>query len=160
MGLNEISGYYSSLKRGFDECAVKATFVTTVDHPFKYGAAETSNFLIRWMKRAGEKSAATPTSMLPLKVWRAFLFRLLFLAFFIWALWKHDVFIFGQMSSFYNHKELPILKLFGKKVIHVCHGGDTRPPYICGAFGVPCRPVGHVEMKSSGQITLVLDSRE
>lgn len=134
IGLNEISGYYSGLKRGLDECAVKTTFVTTVDHPFKYSGAETSNRLIRSMKRAGEKSAATPTSMLPLKIWRAVLFRALFLAFFIWALWKHDVFIFGQMSTFYNHRELPILKLFGKKIIHVCHGGDTRPPYICGAF--------------------------
>ena len=134
MGLIEIGGYYSSLKRGFDEIGVESSLVTIVDHPFKYGGVETSNRLIRWMKRAGAKSAATPTSMLPLKLWRAFLFRLLFFAFFIWALLKHDAFIFGQMSSFYNHRELPILKLFGKKIVHVCHGGDTRPPYVCGAF--------------------------
>ncbi len=103
MGLIEIAGYYSGLKRGFDEIGVESSLITIVDHPFKYGDIETSNLLIRWMKRAGAKSAATPTSKLPLKLWRAFLFRLLFFAFFIWALLKHDAFIFGQMSSFYNH---------------------------------------------------------
>jgi glycosyltransferase involved in cell wall biosynthesis len=133
IGLNEIAGYYSGLKKGFDEINVKASFVTVKDHRFKYHANETSNFLIKIIKRANKRtSTATPSRLQ--RLWRALLNKLLLFPLFIWALLKHDVFIFGQMSTFYNYKELPILKFFGKKIIHVFHGGDTRPPYICGSF--------------------------
>ena len=133
IGLNEIAGYYSGLKKGFDEIGVESNFVTIRNHHFKYHANEASNFLIRAIKRLNRSN---PT----LKATRAKRFRhsllskLILFPLFIWALWKHDVFIFGQMSTFFNYKELPILKLFGKKIIHVFHGGDSRAPYICGSF--------------------------
>jgi hypothetical protein len=133
IGLNEIAGYYSGLKKGFDEIGVESNFVTIKNHRFNYHANEASNFLIKAIKRAN-KSVATLKSSRAKRFQHALINKSLLLPLFIWALWKHDVFIFGQMSTFFNYKELPILKLFGKKVIHVFHGGDTRPPYICGSF--------------------------
>jgi glycosyltransferase involved in cell wall biosynthesis len=133
IGLNEIAGYYSGLKKGFDEIGVESNFVTIKDHRFNYHANEASNFLIKAIKRAN-KSNATLQSSRAKKFRHALINKTLLLPLFVWALWKHDVFIFGQMSTFFNYKELWILKLFGKKIIHVFHGGDTRPPYICGSF--------------------------
>lgn len=131
LGLSEVAGYYSGLKKGFDEIGVEANFVTLRDHRFKYHANETSNLLIKAIKRVNRYA---PEDGRLKALSRKLLFKLLLVPLFIWALFKHDVFIFGQMSTFHNFMELPIIKFFGKKVIHVFHGGDTRPPYICGSF--------------------------
>lgn len=133
IGLNEIAGYYSGLKKGFDEIGVESNFVTIRSHHFKYHANEASNFLIRAIKRLN-RSNPTLKANRATRLRHSLLSKLILFPLFIWALWKHDVFIFGQMSTFFNYKELPILKLFGKKIIHVFHGGDSRPPYICGSF--------------------------
>lgn len=133
IGLNEIAGYYSGLKKGFDEIGVESNFVTIRNHHFKYHANEASNLLIRALKRLN-RSNPTLKSTRAKRIRHSLVSKLLLFPLFIWALWKHDVFIFGQMSTFFNYKELPILKLFGKKIIHVFHGGDSRPPYICGSF--------------------------
>jgi len=45
-------------------------------------------------------------------------------------------------------------------VVGACSFVNRDLPPGTVAFGVPCRPVGHVEIKSSGEITLVLDARE
>lgn len=61
-----------------------------------------------------------------------FLTQALKVPIFIWALYHHDVFIFGFGKSFFNNLDLPILKLFNKKVIFTFFGSDDRPPYIDG----------------------------
>jgi glycosyltransferase involved in cell wall biosynthesis len=132
IGLYEIAGYYSGLKKGFDEIGVRADFVTLQDHRFRYHDNDLSNPWIRLVKHA--RLAAMRPAPLPLKVLRAAAFRALLLPLFVWALATHDVFVFASISTFFNFKELPILKLFGKKIIYVFQGGDTRPPYVCGGF--------------------------
>ncbi|MCK5116392.1 MAG: hypothetical protein KAR44_07300 [Candidatus Aegiribacteria sp.] len=59
---------------------------------------------------------------------------------FIWSLFWCDVFVFHGTSSFFHGTssffemyDLPILKLFGKRIIWIFHGSDTRPAYISGS---------------------------
>ena len=132
IGLYEIAGYYSGLKKGFDEIGVKADFVTLMDHRFKYHDNDLSNPWIRAVKRA--RLASMRPAPPPVKALRAVFLRALLLPLFVWALLTHDVFVFASISTFFNFKELPILKFFGKKIIYVFQGGDTRPPYVCGGF--------------------------
>jgi glycosyltransferase involved in cell wall biosynthesis len=65
-------------------------------------------------------------------MWK-FLHRLALAALFIWAVPRHDAFIFGFRTSFFRLRSLPILRWCGKKVIFVFNGSDARPPYIDGA---------------------------
>ena len=41
---------------------------------------------------------------------------------------------FGSNFTSLKHVELPILRLFKKKIIFVFHGSDSRPPYLDGAL--------------------------
>jgi hypothetical protein len=86
IGLTEVAGYGTNLKKGFEQHGVECNFISFS--------------------------------------------RLLF----VWALINFDVFIFIYNSSFLGLYDLPILKLFKKKVIYVYAGSDSRPPYINGVF--------------------------
>jgi hypothetical protein len=51
---------------------------------------------------------------------------------FLWALVRFDTFVFSCGTTFFRYRELPILRLLGKRVIHYFHGNDSRPAYIDG----------------------------
>ena len=133
IGLTEIAGYYTNLKQGFDELGVKCTFIDMSDNPFKYGDKQ-PNLCVRLIKYATKKRTSTPRYNLLLKVWWICFEKIARVVFFIWALMAHDVFIFGFKSSFFEFRDLPILKMLNKKIIYMFHGADCRPPYISGAF--------------------------
>ena len=73
------------------------------------------------------------------KLYLLFIFILSRLGKNLWAInaiFKYDIFIFGfGQSLLRSNLDLPILKLFGKKIIsNLCHGSEARPPYIDGAI--------------------------
>ena len=47
---------------------------------------------------------------------------------------RHDVFIFGFATTFFDYRELPWLRRLGKTVIHEFVGSDCRPAYMDGAL--------------------------
>jgi hypothetical protein len=49
---------------------------------------------------------------------------------FFWSLTRFDVFVFGAAKGFFSLYELPLLKLFGKRLIFVFNGSESRPAYI------------------------------
>ncbi len=50
-----------------------------------------------------------------------------------WAIPRFDVFIFGGEQSFLRQqRDLPVLRLLGKRVIWIFTGSDHRPPYLSG----------------------------
>ncbi|TAJ77001.1 MAG: glycosyltransferase family 1 protein [Gallionellaceae bacterium] len=51
---------------------------------------------------------------------------------FLYALIRCDVFIFSGFTSFFGFRELPLLRLLGKKVVVVFLGSDARPPIFSG----------------------------
>jgi len=130
IGLTEIAGYYSNLKKGFQKIGIECTFIDLSPHPFKYGGDDDPNILIKaykWnlrrMRNLSHKILRVPflTSL-----------SLLRIPIFIWSLYNYDVFIFSFGKSFFHNYDLPLLKLFNKKILFVFSGSDGRPPYVDG----------------------------
>lgn len=126
LGLTEVAGYYRNLKRGFSQLGVACTFVNLEEHPFQYGGHET-NVLVRAHAWLGRRRKRGILAKLVAGLQTAD--RLLL---FLWALVRHDAFIFGFNTTFLRRLDLPVLKLFRKTVIFVYHGTDCRPPYLNG----------------------------
>ena len=130
IGLTEIAGYYGNLKKGFQEIGTECTFNDLSSHPYQYGGDDEPNFWVKvckWSLKSLDRSNSK--IMWPLLL---FLTQGLKVPIFIWALYHHNVFIFGFGKSFFRNLDLPILKLFNKKVIFTFFGSDDRPPYIDG----------------------------
>lgn len=133
VGLVEIAGYYRSVAKGLRELGVEVSHVSVFQHPFyplppargSWVVAFSNWFTLRF-HRAGKRRV---TRWLR-KPFRWFQLRMLL----VWAVARHDVFIFSSGLTFCDRKELPLLKFLGKKLIFVFNGSDTRPPYLNGAF--------------------------
>lgn len=135
LGLCEIAGYYSGLKRGLKELGIAATLCPLDEHPFKYGESEAlPNLasLIRSARAARQQSGP----LRPLrKLVRRMYEKILLLRLLRWALPRHDVFVFGFKSTFLkSYTDLSWLRRSGKQVLCVFHGSDSRPPYLDGAW--------------------------
>lgn len=132
IGTTEIAGYYRRLQSGLVEHGVASTRVELVEHPFTYGADEHRNLLLAtvgWTARRRSASIGRPLAVR--LAWRALQapLRLPLLA---WAAARHDAFVYVYGTTVAGPWELPLLRLLGKRVVHVFHGSDTRPPYLDG----------------------------
>lgn len=134
LGLTEVSGYYSHLKKGFDELGVYAVHVPLQAHRFRYDEEVPSHFFVKWARYCVTKRVSLQN---PNAVQKLFWFAsvaLTRLVLFVWAVFTFDVFILGGGSSFFSFRELPLLRLLGKKVIYTFFGTDARPAYLDGFF--------------------------
>jgi glycosyltransferase involved in cell wall biosynthesis len=129
LGLTEICGYYANLRSGLSELGVPAEFVALEEHPFQYGEQQ-SNWIVRWAQHSTRRRQAA--RHLAGRTWWGTTSLAARLLLFLWALARFDVFIFGFGSTFFRTRDLPLIKLLGKKVICVFHGSDERPPYLSG----------------------------
>ncbi|MFO0722393.1 MAG: hypothetical protein U1E65_01340 [Myxococcota bacterium] len=123
LGLSEVSGYYRSLRQGFEELGHPTEFIDLSRHPFQYGGADRSRLVeaYRFLAKRPEP-------------WLRGAARLPKQALFAWAAARFDVFIFGFGQSFLgHHRDLPILKALKKKLIFQFHGSDARPAYLDGS---------------------------
>jgi glycosyltransferase involved in cell wall biosynthesis len=127
IGLEEIAGYNSRLKLGFDQLGVQSTFVSLKSHKFKYEACDNRDKLISVLRLINDKRSI---GFVVFRIWNHILYYLLLPLLFLRAMFEYDVFILGFMNTFFRYYELPILKIFGKKIIYVFFGSDSRPPYI------------------------------
>jgi hypothetical protein len=130
-GLAEICGYYGNLGEGFRELGARFALVTIYPDPFRY-RDDQNPLIARLAERAHARRVTTPRKQLLAKaVWRVVdpALRLMLL---LWALPRFDVFMFSYGTSFFNHREFPLLKRLGKRIICVFHGSDERPPYLSG----------------------------
>ena len=134
MGLTEIAGYYTHLRKGFAELGVDSMFVNLDKNPFRYGQDQDEPWLVRLTRRAAERRFATRRTNLPAKLWWLTVHFVSYGALFLWAVLRYDVFVFGFFSTFFNFRELPVLKMLGKRIVYVFHGSDSRPHYLNG-FG-------------------------
>ncbi|MCK4504751.1 MAG: hypothetical protein KAW14_03980 [Candidatus Aegiribacteria sp.] len=145
LGIGEVAGYYTNLKKGFDEIGVKSYFFSIDAHPFKYGNEENKKNLYMSLMEyfLSRKISSKKNKSICELWWTVLLVMILFplrLALLIWSLFWCDVFVFHGTSSFFHGTssffemyDLPILKLFGKQIVWVFHGSDTRPAYISGS---------------------------
>ena len=132
IGTTEIAGYYRRLQFGLGQHGVVSTRVEFVEHPFTYGADERRNPLLAavgWTAR--RRCAAIGRPLVVRLAWRLIQAPLR-VPLLVWAAARHDAFVYVYGTSVAGPWELPLLRLLGKRVIHIFHGSDTRPPYIDG----------------------------
>jgi len=67
----------------------------------------------------------------------------------LWAVLRFDVFVFSFGSTFFGYRELPLLRLLGKRIVYVFHGTDHRPAYLDGSEMAPERDVSIEECIAS-----------
>jgi len=133
----DIAGYYSKLKKGFDELGAKCDLYTIGSHPFNYELSEQNWTAKAFSSMTGALRKISISNPWFLKKISRYCENIIKLFLLVFSLFKYDVFIFGFKKCFfkrYRFADLPILKLFKKKIIFVFHGSDARPPYICGNF--------------------------
>ena len=132
LGLTEVSGYFSRLQRGLQELGVDAVHVTVHEHRFGYSAGQVP-WMVAWSRSAVARRGESQGSRLAkwARVAEVAASRIVLLA---WAIARFDVFILGAGSSFFNLRELALLRLLNKRIIYTLHGTDARPPYIDGFF--------------------------
>ena len=124
IGLVEVAGYYRGLKHGFEALGHHVTFVNLENHRFAYGGDDAKTPWVQWIRKTQAKKG---------KFWR-FLNQLGRMFLMLWAMQRHDAFIFASNTSFLaNQADLKWLKRFGKTIIFQYHGSDDRPPYLDGS---------------------------
>jgi len=129
LGVEDVAGFNASLKTGLDELGVSATLVDLSPHRFAFTSDVGSSPLVsaaRWARKR-------PTRTWGFKVGWKLISVMARLPLFVAAVWTHDVFVFGYRTSFFGLRDLPLLKLLGKKIVFIFHGSDARPPYLDGS---------------------------
>jgi hypothetical protein len=130
LGPTEIAGYYGALEDGFRKAGVDAVAVDLSGHRFLYGGRR------RPLPVAARPAAAAYRQLAAGRatpLWRMAM-RISSLVLFAWAVVRFDTFIFSFGRTFLGLRELPILRLMGKRMIFVLHGSDARPAYLDGGI--------------------------
>jgi hypothetical protein len=129
VGLFEIAGYYGRIVDHLRETGYPISFVELSPHRFKYPSERPRSDY----KHASFLQNAVETRS---SVLSQIKFRLVGIHLFLWAMLKHDVFVFvaGRSFSKYNLDVL-FLRMLGKRVVSaVWHGSEARPAYMDGAL--------------------------
>jgi hypothetical protein len=131
IGLSDICGYYTQLEQGLREIGVRCTFVNA--YPSQdYGRLSKPGPVGRLVEWLAQRRVRAPRGSVVRWSWSLLEAGSLVLLL-AHALVAFDVFIFSGGITFLFRRDLWLLKLFGKKVIVVFHGSDSRPPYLNAA---------------------------
>jgi glycosyltransferase involved in cell wall biosynthesis len=132
IGLREVAGFGRGLKAGFDQLGIDSVFLNIGYNPFEYEVRNNPAWANQLSSASSRLGKHFTGSWLKRILWIGFFQNLFAAPAFLWALWRYDAFIFGSVATFFFFLELPILKLFGKTVIFVFLGSDSRPVYLNG----------------------------
>lgn len=128
IGNIEIAGYFTQLKEGFDLEGVKADLWFLCKNKYYNQRMPLLARINQWLFDLYKNGSN------PLLRFLALPFLVLTKALiFIWVLFRYDVFILNS-HAYFNFHELAVLKYFGKKIIFVCLGTESRPLYMTGNF--------------------------
>jgi hypothetical protein len=132
LGLTEIAGYYGGLADGLRAHGVEAVVCDLSVNPYDF-VEGSKPAVVRLAESLARRNARVSRSSPSKPVWKA-----LALAsrapLFAWAVARFDLFVFGFGTSFFGQRELPLLRRLRKRVVHVFHGSDSRPPYLDGSL--------------------------
>lgn len=136
IGLIETAGVAAGLAEGFAELGWRPSVVLTHEHPFAYSQPHERHrwltSVIRWLCTAlpGPLGRLGRVASVPLRI-----------VLLVIAVCRNDVFVFLSRTRFVSYRELRLLRLLGKRVVHIFLGSDIRPPYMDGNL---MRPSWHV----------------
>jgi hypothetical protein len=133
IGLVETAGYYGNLHRALRRAGVDATYVNLFGHPFEYAESASTSPVVRLSTWLGRRRTQTPRERLAAKVLWKSLHWVSLVPLFVWATLRHDVFVYAFKSSFFEFRELGLLRLLRKRIVFVFQGSDIRPSYIDGS---------------------------
>jgi hypothetical protein len=135
MGLADAAGLFPRLQAGLGAHAVRSTVANLTSDPFAYGrdvpkplpvrAAESA---FRRRREARGRALLATAAALATHAWL-----------FVWAVARHDVFVFGGRVTFARGRDLALLRLLGKRIVCVFWGSDERPAYLDGSLMAPDR---------------------
>ncbi len=131
IGLTEISGYACNLRAGFAELGIRADLLDLQPAGFRFSDDVPPTRLMRLLQRVSRARLAAVRGTARRRVFAAVQCTLLPLAL-LQALGRYDTFVFLYDTSFLRQRELPLLKLFRKRVIYIFCGSDDRPTYLDG----------------------------
>ncbi len=131
IGLTEISGYASNLRAGFAELGVRADLLDLQPTGFRFSDDVPPTRLMRMLQRVSRARLAAVRGTVRRRVFATVQCTLQPLVL-LQALGRYDTFVFLYDTSFLRQRELPLLKLFRKRVIYVFCGSDDRPTYLDG----------------------------
>ncbi len=138
IGTAEISGIASSLRRGFESIDVDADTFFSARHPFEYDRGEEYPAVVRVWQWTKERSAATRSTNPLIGNLLLRLHQLVGLGVLALAISRYDACVFLYGTSITGLAiELRLWRFFGKPVVFVYVGSDTRPPYINGVHFPP-----------------------
>jgi hypothetical protein len=128
LGLIEVAGFFGNLQQGIRANSREADFFCLRPHPFAY-RQET-----RWFNRLFSRVAVLCQHGRAARLLATLLHIPLLAALFVYALTRYDVFVFSGFGSFFGFLELPLLKLFRKKIVVIYLGSDARAPVRSGTY--------------------------
>jgi hypothetical protein len=109
---------------------VRSTVANLTSDPFAYGRDVAKPLPVRAaeaaFRRCREAGGRPPLATAAALLAHAWLFA--------WAVARHDVFVFGGRVTFARGRDLPLLRLLGKRVVCVFWGSDERPAYLDGSL--------------------------
>jgi glycosyltransferase involved in cell wall biosynthesis len=126
----EVAGYFTNLRKGFQEVGLEATAVALSGHAFSYDDAAPPNALVAALGWLGQRRG-TAASRWRRGFWRLLQFPLL-PALLVWELAAFDAFVFSYGTSPLFPVDAAILRRLGRPMVFVFHGCDARPPYMDG----------------------------
>jgi hypothetical protein len=130
IGFRETAGYLGNLAHGMDAIGVRVTLATFGSNPWAYRSSIRRPRLVRLVGYTRDRRANSGGWRR--RAWTA-IDRAATAAMFSWAALTHDTFIFFTGSSFFQLRELPLLRRLGKTTVFVFLGSDSRPGYLNGA---------------------------
>lgn len=126
IGLRELAGNNQALCKGLNSIGIETTFINWYGQS-TYAHKGDEGF---WVKLASQTANKRD-------FFRKLICSISRRMVFVWALFKFDVFFFSTDQSFLNgFWDLPILKLFGKRIVFQFHGTDSRLPWMNCAYKV------------------------
>ena len=139
LGLVEIAGYYSFMHEAFRELGVDTLPIDLGRHPFRYRhEGRDDPTVVRLVRRVRDRRPEPGASRVAFFLWRLAWGPARILLF-VWAVQRFDAFVFSTGQSFFRGRDLPLLRLLGKRLIFVFHGSEARPAYIDGQKMTPAR---------------------
>ena len=125
--MGETAGWCTQLVAGLREIGVRAEHLDLGPDPHGYAGERPARArIVRWL---AERRRVGPG---PRAAWTA-LHRLGMAWLFVHALARYDAFVFRAGDSFFNLRDLALMRRLGRPVLVVFFGSDSRPPYLNGA---------------------------
>lgn len=132
IGNKEVAGIFTFLYLGFKELGIDASIFLPEQHIYNYQGVKRS-----WIEKTLSQLYHFLSDKRKIKIVKdvgyyiyEFIKFWVHLFYFPYLLIRYDVFIFSSGTTFFWGYDLPVFRFFGKKVIAVFTGSDTRPAYI------------------------------